>query len=107
MTTHASRIMALEAEHILQTYKRIPVMFVRGSGSYLIDDEGDEYLDLVSGIGVASLGHANAALADAISAQANHLLHTSNLYFHPLQAEVGVRLARLSGPSFRGLCVRR
>ncbi len=97
MTTHASRIMALEAEHILQTYKRIPVMFVRGSGSYLIDDEGDEYLDLISGIGVASLGHANAALADAISDQANHLLHTSNLYFHPLQAEVGVRLARLSG----------
>ncbi len=97
MTTHASRIMALEAKHILQTYKRIPVMFVRGNGSYLIDDEGDEYLDLVSGIGVASLGHANAALADAISDQANHLLHTSNLYFHPLQAEVGSRLSQLSG----------
>ncbi len=97
MTTQSEQVMAAEAEHVLQVYKRIPVMFVRGTGSYLIDEEGQEYLDLLSGIGVASLGHAHAGLADVVSAQARELLHTSNLYFHPLQAEVASRLARLSG----------
>ncbi len=97
MTTQSEQVMAAEAEHVLQVYKRIPVMFVRGAGSYLIDEEGQEYLDLLSGIGVASLGHAHAGLADVVSAQARELLHTSNLYFHPLQAEVASRLARLSG----------
>ena len=97
MTTQSEQVMAAEAKHVLQVYKRIPVMFVRGTGSYLIDEEGQEYLDLLSGIGVASLGHAHAGLADVVSAQARELLHTSNLYFHPLQAEVASRLARLSG----------
>ena len=59
--------------------------------------DGREYLDLLSGIGVASLGHAHAGLAQAIAGQATELLHTSNLYFHPLQGELARRLARLSG----------
>ena len=97
MTTRAEAIKALEAAHVLQNYKRHPVVFVRGSGSRLVDTEGREYLDLLSGIGVASLGHAHAGLADALTAQAGELLHTSNLFFHPLQGEVAERLARLSG----------
>jgi acetylornithine aminotransferase/acetylornithine/N-succinyldiaminopimelate aminotransferase len=85
-----------EARHILQLYRRQPVTFVRGEGVRLYDLEGREYLDLLSGIGVASLGHAHPALARAVADQAATLLHTSNLFFHPLQGELAERLANLS-----------
>lgn len=97
MTTHANDVFAAEARHVLQVYKRIRIVLVSGKGSRVVDADGREYLDLLSGIGVASLGHGHAGLADAIGAQARELLHTSNLYFHPLQGEVAERLARLSG----------
>jgi predicted acetylornithine/succinylornithine family transaminase len=90
-------IKALESRHLVQTYKRQPVAFVRGSGSRLYDVEGREYLDLVSGIGVTSLGHAHPGLAAAIAEQASTLLHTSNLYYHPLQGEAAARLTKMSG----------
>lgn len=97
MTVDFEDIRAREARHVLQTYKRQPVAFVRGSGARLYDTTGREYLDFVSGIGVTSLGHAHPALTAAIAEQAATLLHTSNLYYHPFQAEAAARLARLSG----------
>jgi predicted acetylornithine/succinylornithine family transaminase len=97
MTISLDDIRAREARHVLQTYKRQPVAFVRGKGSFLYDVNGREYLDLVSGIGVTSLGHAHPGLAAAIAEQASTLLHTSNLYFHPFQAEAAGRLSALSG----------
>ena len=97
MTTRTEEIRAAEAAHVLQNYNRHPVVFVRGAGSRLVDAEGREYVDLLSGIGVASLGHAPPELAAALSAQAGELLHTSNLFFHPLQGRAAERLARLSG----------
>jgi predicted acetylornithine/succinylornithine family transaminase len=97
MTQTLDQIRDRESRHVLQTYKRQPVAFVRGSGSRLYDVDGKEYLDLVSGIGVTSLGHAHPGLAKAIAEQASTLLHISNLYFHPLQAEAASRLAALSG----------
>ena len=90
-------IKALEAQHVVTTYKRQPVAFVRGSGSRLYDVEGREYLDFISGIGVTSLGHAHPGLAAAIAEQASTLLHTSNLYYHPLQGQVAARLTKMSG----------
>jgi predicted acetylornithine/succinylornithine family transaminase len=90
-------IQAREARHVLQTYRRQPVAFVRGSGTRLYDTTGREYLDCISGIGVTSLGHAHPALTAAIAEQAATLLHTSNLYYHPYQAEAAARLAQLSG----------
>ncbi len=96
MTT-LSDIRARESRHVLQTYGRQPLAFVRGQGPRLYDVDGREYLDLVSGIGVASLGHAHPGLAAAIADQATTLLHTSNLYFHPFQAEAAALLAELSG----------
>ena len=92
-----SQVQALDARHVLQTYRRVPVVFERGEGMYLFDDQGRRYLDFVSGIGVASLGHANAELAQAIADQASRLVHTSNLYHHPLQGELAARLAKLTG----------
>jgi len=86
-----------ESRHVLQTYKRQPVAFVRGSGVHLYDVDGREYLDFVTGIGVAALGHAHPGLTAAIADQAATLIHTSNLYYHPFQAEAATRLAQLSG----------
>ncbi len=97
MTIDVNQIKQFEATYVLQVYRRIPVVLVRGEGSRVYDADGKEYIDLLSGIGVASLGHAHPVLADAIAAQANELLHTSNLFFHPLQGQVASALASLSG----------
>jgi len=97
MNVTFEEIQAREARHVLQTYKRQPVAFVRGSGARLYDTTGREYLDFISGIGVTSLGHAHPTLTAAIADQAATLLHTSNLYYHPYQAEAAARLAQLSG----------
>lgn len=90
-------VQARESAHVLQTYRRQPITLVRGQGVRLWDTDGREYLDLLSGIGVASLGHAHPGLARAIADQATTLLHTSNLFFHPLQGQLAERLAALSG----------
>jgi len=90
-------VTALEAQHVLQTYKRQPVVFVRGEGTRLFDDGGRAYLDFISGIGVVVLGHAHPGLAAVIADQAHTLLHTSNLYYHPLQGQLAARLSALSG----------
>jgi acetylornithine aminotransferase/acetylornithine/N-succinyldiaminopimelate aminotransferase len=104
MTTVMDDVQARELRHVLQTYRRQPVTFVRGEGVRLYDAEGREYLDLLSGIGVASLGHAHPGLASAIADQAKTLLHTSNLFFHPLQGEAAERLSALSGLSRTFFC---
>jgi acetylornithine/N-succinyldiaminopimelate aminotransferase len=104
MTTVADDVQARELRHVLQTYRRQPVTFVRGEGVRLFDVEGREYLDLLSGIGVASLGHAHPGLAKAVADQARTLLHTSNLFFHPLQGQVAERLTKLSGLSRTFFC---
>jgi predicted acetylornithine/succinylornithine family transaminase len=96
-TVDASRVQEIEADYVLQVYKRLPVVLVRGDGSRVFDANGKDYLDFLSGIGVASLGHAHSRLADAVTAQARELLHTSNLFFHPLQGQVARKLAQLSG----------
>jgi acetylornithine/N-succinyldiaminopimelate aminotransferase len=97
-------VQALDGRYVLQTYKRAPVVFTRGEGVYLFDEQGTRYLDLISGVGVASLGHANPALAHALAEQARTLIHTSNLYYHELQGEVASRLAALSGLSRTFFC---
>ena len=97
MVTEARDVRAVESAHLLQVYKRVPLILTRGEGSYVHDSGGRRYLDFVSGLGVASLGHAHPGLAAALADQARTLVHTSNLYFHPLQGQVGRRLAGLSG----------
>jgi predicted acetylornithine/succinylornithine family transaminase len=90
-------VVGREARHVLQTYRRQPVTFVRGQGVRLFDAEGREYYDLLSGIGVAALGHAHRGLARAVAEQTETLIHTSNLFYHPLQGQLAERLANLSG----------
>jgi len=90
-------IQAAEKKLLVQTYERNPVLFVEGHGVYLRDEEGNDYLDLLSGIGVSALGYAHPAIDAAIVAQSKRLLHTSNLFYHEHTAELAVRLTELSG----------
>jgi len=88
---------AIDAEHVMQTYARVGVTFVRGRGTSLFDAEGVEYLDFLSGLAVVSLGHAHPAVADAIADQAGTLVHVSNLYLNALQPRLAARLDALIG----------
>ena len=90
-------IVALDAEHVMQTYGRQPVAFVRGEGVRLWDSEGKEYLDFLGGLAVTALGHAHPAVADALADQARTLLHVSNLYYNEVQPQVAARLDALLG----------
>ena len=82
----------LDAEHVMQTYGRIPVAFVRGEGTKLWDTTGKEYLDFLAGLAVVSLGHAHPEVAEALADQARTLLHVSNLYYTEVQPQLGERL---------------
>jgi acetylornithine aminotransferase/acetylornithine/N-succinyldiaminopimelate aminotransferase len=90
-------IQAAEAKLLLPTYERNPLLFVDGEGMYLIDENGDRYLDLLSGIGVNALGYGHPAVIQAIEQQSRKLLHISNLYFHQGQAELALRLTEKTG----------
>jgi len=87
----------LNTTTLMNTYPVPPVTFVRGAGSRLWDDNGNEYLDFLSGIAVTSLGHAHPAVAEAVCEQARTLLHVSNLYGTTVGPEVAATLDRLIG----------
>src|SRR3954452_3684761 len=91
------QIRALEAQYLLQNYARYPLALRRGKGCYVYDLEGNRYLDLISGIGVHSLGYAHPRITKALREQAGLLLHTSNLYYHEYQGRLAERLAQGSG----------
>ncbi|MFT4114745.1 aspartate aminotransferase family protein [Silvibacterium sp.] len=90
-------IQAAEAKLLLSTYERNPIHFVSGEGVYLVDEKGERYLDLLSGIGVNALGYAHPVIEKAIVEQSRKLIHTSNLFFHEGQAELALRLTQASG----------
>lgn len=81
----------------MSSYQPLPVAFEHGSGVWLTDQDGQQYLDALSGIAVCGLGHAHPDVAQAIADQAGKLLHTSNLYHIPLQEELAARLTSLAG----------
>ncbi len=83
--------------HVMNTYARFPLRLARGQGCRAWDDEGNAYLDFISGIAVNTLGHAHPRLAEAIAAQAKEMLHCSNLFHIPQQEQLAERLSGLSG----------
>src|SRR3954462_2772607 len=91
-------LQALERDYVMGTYARAPVEFVRGSGSLLWDSDGNEYLDFLTGISVAQIGHAHPRWIEAVSGQAAQLAHVGNLYY----TEPGMRLARRLSESSLG-----
>jgi acetylornithine/N-succinyldiaminopimelate aminotransferase len=88
---------AIDASPLMATYPPPPVTFVQGDGSYLFDDTGRRYLDLLSGLAVTSLGHAHPAVAEALATQATRLVHVSNLFGTEVGPEVARTLDRLIG----------
>jgi acetylornithine aminotransferase len=84
-------------DHLMNTYARQPVAFVRGEGVHLWDEAGKRYLDAVAGVAVNALGHAHPRLVRAICDQAATLIHSSNLYRVLRQEELADRLCALSG----------
>jgi acetylornithine aminotransferase len=81
---------------IAKTYKRFPVVIAKGKGCTLWDTQGKSYIDFVAGIAVCNLGHAHAAVADALANQANTLFHVSNLYYTIPQVELALWLTENS-----------
>lgn len=83
--------------NLMNTYARLPVMFVKGEGVWLWDDRGERYLDALSGVAVCGLGHCHPRLTKAICEQAGKLIHTSNLFHIERQERLADRLTELSG----------
>lgn len=84
-----------EEEHLLcKTYARYPIAVARGRGSRLWDCDGNEYVDLLSGIAVTALGHCNEELAETMAMQARKLIHVSNLFYQEEQLALARRLLR-------------
>jgi acetylornithine aminotransferase/acetylornithine/N-succinyldiaminopimelate aminotransferase len=95
--TKLDEIRAAESRLLLATYDRNPIRFIGGEGVYLIDETGERYLDLLSGIGVNSLGYGHPAIEEAITRQSRALIHISNLFYHEGQAELALRLTERTG----------
>lgn len=81
----------------VHTYNRFPVVFERGEGVRLYDTDGKEYLDFAAGIGVMALGYKNREYTEALKAQAERLVHTSNLYYNIPAAEAAAKALAASG----------
>lgn len=96
-TVSAARIRADEARHLMNTYKRPPIVFARGRGCRLYDSEGREYLDFLGGIAVNALGHAHPRLVRVIRREAGRAIHLSNLFHNAYQGPLARKLADWSG----------
>jgi len=90
-----SEIIGMTQTYQMGNYSRQPVVFVRGEGTRLFDLDGREYLDFLGGIAVTLLGHAHPGVSQAVSLQVKNLVHVSNLFHVPVQAELG-RLVSVS-----------
>ncbi|MBN9660701.1 MAG: aspartate aminotransferase family protein [Acidobacteria bacterium] len=90
-------VMELERAYLLQNYGRYPLVLKRGRGCWLTDVEGKRYLDLISGIGVNSLGYAHPRILRVMKEQAGQLIHSSNLYYHEYQGPLAKKLCETSG----------
>jgi len=94
-----AELQALEREHVIPSYARAPVQFVRGRGVWLWDEDGNEYLDCLCGISVTNLGHCHPRVVTAVREQVGRLMHVSNLFY----TEPAMLLAqRLSESSLGG-----
>jgi acetylornithine aminotransferase/acetylornithine/N-succinyldiaminopimelate aminotransferase len=93
----AAQVRADEAKHLMNTYKRPPVLFTHGRGCRLYDSDGKEYLDFLGGIAVNALGYAHPRLVQAIRREAGRAIHLSNLFHNPFQGPLAKKLAQWSG----------
>ena len=90
------RLEELDKTYVLQTYNRSYVNFVRGEGSRLFSEDGDEYIDFASGIAVNSVGHNNPTLVKALQEQVEKIIHISNLQVIEPQAKLAEKICKLA-----------
>ena len=95
-TSSLDTIKAREESLLCRTYGRYPVSIASGKGSRVTDLDGKEYVDLLAGIAVTSLGHCNEEIAQVIEKQARKLIHVSNLFYQEEQLELAEELLSLS-----------
>lgn len=96
MSKKYDALVAREKKVVCQTYGRYPLALSRGAGARLYDLDGKEYVDLLAGIAVVNLGHANAELAEVMAEQAKKLVHVSNLFYQENQVELAEKLVATS-----------
>jgi predicted acetylornithine/succinylornithine family transaminase len=89
-------LQALDRDHVIGTYQRNPVEFVRGQGTRLWDSHGVEYLDFLAGISVVQIGHSHPDLVEAVTSQAERLMHVGNMYYTSPVMRLAARLTRHS-----------
>jgi acetylornithine/N-succinyldiaminopimelate aminotransferase len=92
-----ARIRAEEARHLMNTYKRPPIVFTHGRGCRLYDSTGREYLDFLGGIAVNALGYSHPRLVRVIRREAGRAVHVSNLFHNPYQGPLARKLSEWSG----------
>lgn len=85
-----------EKMYHIPTYSRLPVVFVKGEGTNLLDSDGREYLDFIAGLGVVNVGHRHPRVVEAVKKQAEKLIHVTNLFYTYPQLELAQKLAEIS-----------
>ncbi|MFA6041060.1 MAG: aspartate aminotransferase family protein [Methylophilus sp.] len=85
------------SQHLMNTYGRQPVSFVKGTGVWLHDADGQQYLDALAGVAVNGLGHAHPKFVARMTEQLSRLVHVSNIYHITEQAQLADKLAEISG----------
>ena len=97
MNEYMNEYMKETNEALLHTYNQFPVVLDHGEGAYLYDTEGKKYLDFSAGYAVSSLGYNNKEFNDALKAQIDKMIHTSNLYYNTTCGKAAEDLKRITG----------
>lgn len=95
--SHNEELTKLDQQYYLPTFKRFPIAFESGHGSRLMDVDGKEYIDMLAGIAVTSVGHCHPLVAEAVKRQVDKLWHISNFFTSPAQVELSNKLVEISG----------
>jgi predicted acetylornithine/succinylornithine family transaminase len=97
MSETLQQIIDTDKQHGVGNYGRLPFAFAHGEGARLWDVDGKEYLDFLGGIAVVLLGHSHPKITEAVTRQAQTLIHTSNIFYAEPQVKLAERLSELSG----------
>ena len=95
--TLKDRVIEIESQNYMPVFIRQPIVIESGRGAVVTDIDGNEYIDCTAGIAVNSVGHCHPKIVQAITSQAETLIHTSNLYYTEIQATLSERMTKLTG----------
>jgi acetylornithine aminotransferase/acetylornithine/N-succinyldiaminopimelate aminotransferase len=92
-----SKVQKAEEKYLLHTYDRHPLLLTHGKGAYVYTEDGEKYLDFLSGIGVMALGYSHPAITKVLKEQAGKLVHCSNLFYSEYPSLLAQKLTKLAG----------